>query len=97
MIRLVTHLGPAEPASVFIPVSVRQHEEQKFSDLHRPATGGAVKLHGLEFIKIGLPFSRLVLHGLKGLKGVVFHTHDLRLKGPSNQGAGKGIRAGFCL
>ena len=97
MIRLVTHLGPAEPASVFVPVSVRENKEQEFPDLHRPATGGAEKLHGLEFIKIGLLFSRRVLHGLKGLKRVVFHAHDLQLKGPSIQGAGKCIRAGFCL
>jgi hypothetical protein len=41
-VRLVTHLGPAMPASVFIPVSVGENKEQEFPHLDGARAGRAV-------------------------------------------------------
>ncbi len=77
MVCLVTHLGPAEPASVFIPVSVGEDKEQGFPDRRGAAASRAVKLHSFQFFKIGLLFPWPMLHGRNGLKRAVFHEYSL--------------------
>jgi hypothetical protein len=53
---LIPDLGAAKTASVLITISVREDQEEELVDRHRSTAFGAVKLRGLELIKIRLGF-----------------------------------------
>ena len=66
-------------ASVFIPVSVGENKEQKFSHRHGASAGGAVKLSSLQLLKIGLPFPWPAPHGRDEMERTVFHVNTLKV------------------
>ena len=50
----VSHLGAAELTAIFVFVTVGEDQEQELPDRHGTAALGAIKLGGLQVLKIGL-------------------------------------------
>jgi hypothetical protein len=71
---LVSHLGAAKLAAVFILIPLREYQEQEFSDRYRTPTLGAVKFGGLQVLKI--PFRLAGLRsGRNILEWIFLHGH----------------------
>ena len=77
-IGLLSHLGTAKLAAVFILIPLREYQEQEFSDRYRTATLGAVKFGGLQVLKI--PFRLAGLRpGRNILEWILLHEHTPRV------------------
>ena len=50
-IGFVAHLGAAELTAVFIPIAIRQDQQQKFANRDGATALGAVKFRGLKVLK----------------------------------------------
>jgi hypothetical protein len=64
-------------ASVLVFIPFRQNQEQGLPDRNRPAAFGAIKLQGLELIKISLALGWWLSTGRDKVKWSFFHGQNL--------------------
>ena len=72
-ISLVAHFGAAELATIFIPVSIREDQEQEFPDRHCTPALRTVEFSGLEFLEGCLWLLRPLPGGRDKIEWTVFH------------------------